>query len=133
MISSVSGVMAELPDEEWDTVGGLILGLAGRVPKEGESFEVGPYSMTMNGFRSHDDDLYEGDAGWTADRSSEEWTYSTDYVCPDTNSAEYVDGLFTEAVIRAQAAAMKAAPPSCRQPIIRIRSVSSCSASSTER
>ena len=27
---------ADLPDEEWDTVGGLVLGLAGRVPKEGE-------------------------------------------------------------------------------------------------
>lgn len=30
----------ELPDEEWDTVGGLVLGLAGRVPREGESFEL---------------------------------------------------------------------------------------------
>lgn len=29
----------ELPDEDWDTVGGLVLGLAGRVPKVGESFE----------------------------------------------------------------------------------------------
>jgi CBS domain containing-hemolysin-like protein len=29
-----------LPDEDWDTVGGLILGLAGRVPEEGETFEV---------------------------------------------------------------------------------------------
>ncbi len=29
----------ELPDEDWDTVGGLVLGLAGRVPREGESFE----------------------------------------------------------------------------------------------
>ncbi len=29
----------ELPDEEWDTVGGLVLGLAGRVPNVGESFE----------------------------------------------------------------------------------------------
>jgi len=28
----------ELPDEDWDTVGGLLLGLAGRVPHEGESF-----------------------------------------------------------------------------------------------
>ncbi len=27
-----------LPDEEWDTVGGLVLALAGRVPKEGERF-----------------------------------------------------------------------------------------------
>ena len=30
----------ELPDEDWDTVGGLILGLAGRVPQEGESFDI---------------------------------------------------------------------------------------------
>ena len=29
-----------LPDEGWDTVGGLMLGLAGRVPEEGESFEL---------------------------------------------------------------------------------------------
>ncbi len=29
----------ELPREEWDTVGGLVLGLAGRVPRENESFE----------------------------------------------------------------------------------------------
>lgn len=27
------------PDEEWDTVGGLVLGLAGRVPAVGEAFE----------------------------------------------------------------------------------------------
>ena len=33
-------VGTELPDEDWDTVGGLLLGLAGRVPQEGESFEV---------------------------------------------------------------------------------------------
>ena len=30
----------DLPDDEWDTVGGLVLGLAGRVPDEGESFEL---------------------------------------------------------------------------------------------
>ena len=29
-----------LPDEEWDTVGGLVLGLAGRVPIVGERFEL---------------------------------------------------------------------------------------------
>ena len=28
-----------LPDEDWDTVGGLVLGLAERVPEEGEEFE----------------------------------------------------------------------------------------------
>jgi len=30
----------ELPNEDWDTVGGLVLALAGRVPDEGESFEL---------------------------------------------------------------------------------------------
>lgn len=30
---------AELPDDEWDTVGGLVYGLLGRVPKQGESVE----------------------------------------------------------------------------------------------
>jgi CBS domain containing-hemolysin-like protein len=30
----------EVPDEDWDTVGGLLLGLAGRVPEVGESFEL---------------------------------------------------------------------------------------------
>jgi CBS domain containing-hemolysin-like protein len=30
----------DLPDDEWDTVGGLMLGLAGRVPAEGESFDL---------------------------------------------------------------------------------------------
>jgi CBS domain containing-hemolysin-like protein len=32
-------VGVELPDEDWDTVGGLLLGLAGRVPREGERFD----------------------------------------------------------------------------------------------
>ena len=32
---------ADLPDHEWDTVGGLVLGLAGRVPAVGERFELG--------------------------------------------------------------------------------------------
>jgi CBS domain containing-hemolysin-like protein len=30
----------ELPDEEWDTVGGLVFGLAGRVPDEGDTFDT---------------------------------------------------------------------------------------------
>ncbi len=36
----------ELPDEDWDTVGGLMLGLAGRVPEEGESFQLGTIVLT---------------------------------------------------------------------------------------
>lgn len=35
-LAGATGV--ELPDEEWDTVGGLVLGLAERVPEEGEEF-----------------------------------------------------------------------------------------------
>lgn len=44
-LSELVGV--ELPDGEWDTVGGLVLDLAGRVPVEGESFEVGPVVLTV--------------------------------------------------------------------------------------
>jgi CBS domain containing-hemolysin-like protein len=36
----------DLPDDEWDTVGGLMLGLAGRVPREGESFELDGHTLT---------------------------------------------------------------------------------------
>jgi len=38
----------DLPDEEWDTVGGLILGLAGRVPREGETFELKEHLFTAD-------------------------------------------------------------------------------------
>jgi putative hemolysin len=34
-------VAMSLPDEEWDTVGGLVLALAGRVPEEGEELSLG--------------------------------------------------------------------------------------------
>jgi CBS domain containing-hemolysin-like protein len=44
-LSEVVG--CELPDEEWDTVAGLVLGLAGRVPVEGERFEVGDVELTV--------------------------------------------------------------------------------------
>ncbi|HEY5889739.1 MAG TPA: transporter associated domain-containing protein, partial [Acidimicrobiia bacterium] len=37
----------ELPDDEWDTVGGLVLGIAERVPEEGEEFQVGDLSFTV--------------------------------------------------------------------------------------
>lgn len=37
----------ELPHEEWDTVGGLVLGLAGRVPRENESFEQEGVTLTV--------------------------------------------------------------------------------------
>ncbi len=40
-------IEVELPEEEWDTVGGLVLGLAGRVPNEGEKFEVGGVVLTV--------------------------------------------------------------------------------------
>ena len=36
-----------IPDEDWDTVGGLILGLAGRVPAEGEAFEYNRHTLTV--------------------------------------------------------------------------------------
>lgn len=39
-------VQCDLPDEEWDTVGGLVLGLAGRVPREGEGFQVDGVILT---------------------------------------------------------------------------------------
>ena len=38
-LEKVTGV--DLPDDEWDTVGGLVLRLAERVPEEGEQFEFG--------------------------------------------------------------------------------------------
>jgi CBS domain containing-hemolysin-like protein len=40
-------VNVELPEEEWDTVGGLVLGLAGRVPVEREQFELDGLLLTV--------------------------------------------------------------------------------------
>jgi putative hemolysin len=36
-----------LPDEEWDTVGGLVLGIAERVPEEGETFTFKDLKFTV--------------------------------------------------------------------------------------
>jgi CBS domain containing-hemolysin-like protein len=44
-LAEVAGV--DLPDEDWDTVGGLVLGLAERVPDEGEEFAYGPLTLTV--------------------------------------------------------------------------------------
>ena len=44
-LAEVAGI--ELPDEDWDTVGGLVLGLAERVPDEGEQFSYGPLTLTV--------------------------------------------------------------------------------------
>ena len=37
-----------LPDDEWDTVGGLVLGLAGRLPEEAETFTFGPLEFSAS-------------------------------------------------------------------------------------
>ncbi len=37
----------ELPKDGWDTVGGLVLDLAGGVPARGDVFEVEPYALTV--------------------------------------------------------------------------------------
>ena len=40
-VDDLNGLLhTSLPDAEWDTVGGLVLGLAGRVPMVGERFEL---------------------------------------------------------------------------------------------
>lgn len=37
----------DLPEDEWDTVAGLLLGIAGRVPKENERFELSGMEFTV--------------------------------------------------------------------------------------
>ncbi|HZQ28674.1 MAG TPA: hemolysin family protein [Acidimicrobiales bacterium] len=37
---------ADLPDGDWDTIGGLVFNLLGHVPSEGESVEVDGYQLT---------------------------------------------------------------------------------------
>lgn len=44
-LADAAGV--ELPEVEWDTVGGLVLGLAERIPDEGEQFDLGPLKFTV--------------------------------------------------------------------------------------
>jgi CBS domain containing-hemolysin-like protein len=45
-LAGVTGI--DLPDEDWDTVAGLVMGLAERVPEEGEQFDFGPLRLTVN-------------------------------------------------------------------------------------
>ncbi|HLF61241.1 MAG TPA: hemolysin family protein [Acidimicrobiia bacterium] len=44
-LAEVAGV--ELPEVEWDTVGGLVLGLAERIPADGEHFDLGALRFTV--------------------------------------------------------------------------------------
>lgn len=37
---------ADLPDGDWDTIGGLVFGMLGHVPAEGESVELGEHRLT---------------------------------------------------------------------------------------
>jgi CBS domain containing-hemolysin-like protein len=54
-IDEVNEVLdVELPDEEWDTVGGLMLGLMGSIPEEGEGVDFQDLRFTaekVNGRR----------------------------------------------------------------------------------
>jgi CBS domain containing-hemolysin-like protein len=45
-LSRLTGV--DVPDEDWDTVAGLVMGLAERVPEEGEQFDHGPLRLTVS-------------------------------------------------------------------------------------
>lgn len=48
-VTDLAGIVGvELPDEEWDTVAGLVLGLAGRVPEQDEQFDVGEVTLTVS-------------------------------------------------------------------------------------
>ncbi len=48
-LADVAGI--QLPEVEWDTVGGLVLGLAERIPDEGEQFDFGPLRFTVTGMQ----------------------------------------------------------------------------------
>jgi CBS domain containing-hemolysin-like protein len=45
-LARLTGV--DVPDEDWDTVAGLVMGLAERVPEEGEQFDHGPLRLTVS-------------------------------------------------------------------------------------
>jgi CBS domain containing-hemolysin-like protein len=42
-----SVILANLPHDDWNTVGGLVFGLAGRMPAEGEGVELGRYHFMV--------------------------------------------------------------------------------------
>ena len=44
-LAELAGV--ELPDEDWDTVGGFVLALVERVPEEGEAFKYGEITLEV--------------------------------------------------------------------------------------
>ena len=44
-LAELTGV--DVPNEDWDTVAGLVMGLAERVPEEGEQFDHGPLRLTV--------------------------------------------------------------------------------------
>lgn len=47
-ITELNSVIGDsLPREDWNTVGGLVFGLAGRMPTEGEGVELGRYRFTV--------------------------------------------------------------------------------------
>jgi CBS domain containing-hemolysin-like protein len=47
-ITELNGVIgADLPHDDWNTVGGLVFGLAGKIPAEGEGVKLGPYRLTV--------------------------------------------------------------------------------------
>jgi CBS domain containing-hemolysin-like protein len=48
-LADVAGV--QLPEVEWDTVGGLVLGLAERIPDEGEQFDFASLRFTVTGMQ----------------------------------------------------------------------------------
>ena len=45
-LAALTGV--DVPNEDWDTVAGLIMGLAERVPEEGEQFDHGPLRLIVS-------------------------------------------------------------------------------------